>query len=61
MKTKILLNSKLIGRMHELWDKHQLPVDISYGRSEKGMSEVAIECEDKDSVLVDWLLEKATE
>lgn len=61
MKTKILLNSKMVSKLNELWEKHALPLNISYAKSDRGLTEITFECENKDSILVDWLHDKVTE
>lgn len=47
--------------MNELWEEHALPLNISYAKSDRGLTEITLECEDKDSILVDWLHDKITE
>lgn len=60
MKTNYLFNKTVLDVLIELWDRHDLPIEISYGKFENGLSEVSITCEDKDQLLIQWLIERAT-
>lgn len=60
MKTNYLFNKEVIESLVELWTTHSLPVEITYGKFDNGLAEVSIEHDEKDELLEQWLVERAT-
>ncbi len=61
MKTEMLLNRKCVNVLNDLLEAHSLPIKITTGVCRKELLTVVLEYDERDALLVEWLLERITE